>query len=115
MKKFSITIALLFFFFLGFSQQKQIKKIKRVGNLEEVTIYYENGKVMQHGFLTKKGKLHASWESYYENGNKKCVATYNKGKKIGTWFYYKDDKKTKVTYKDNKIVKVEKPLEGDPS
>ena len=67
---------------------------------------------MQHGFLTKENQLHASWESYYENGNRKCIATYDNGVKVGTWFYYYFDKRTKVVYDNNKIVEVEDiPLE----
>lgn len=103
------------FFFAAFvlfglmtqAQTKTNQKIEPVGDLFEVTIYYDNGQIMQHGFLTKDNQLHASWESYYENGNRKCIATYDHGAKVGTWFYYYFDKRTKVTYDNNKIVKVE--------
>ena len=93
-------------------QEKKNQKIEPVGDLFEVTVYYDSGQIMQHGFLNKQNQLHASWESYYENGNRKCIATYDNGVKVGTWFYYYFDKKTKVVYDNNKIVEVEDlPLE----
>ena len=93
-------------------QEKKNQKIEPVGDLFEVTVYYDSGQIMQHGFLNKQNQLHASWESYYENGNRKCIATYDNGVKVGTWFYYYFDKKTKVVYDNNKIIEVEDlPLE----
>lgn len=101
-------------FVISAQSSKARKTVEKVGDLYEVTIYYENDTVMQHGFINKNNKLHASWESYYKNGEKKCVAFYDKGKRVGTWFYWYPDSKTKVDYVDNKIVSVEEiPLE-DP-
>ena len=111
MKKF----ILIFFLFLSFTlnaQNEDTIKMVNLGSLFEVTIYYDNGNIMQHGFLTPDNKLHASWESYYEDGSKKCVATYDKGIKTGVWYYYYNDMTRRVTYADNKIVEVE---ELDPS
>jgi len=90
-----------------FSQERKNQKIEPIGDLFEVTIYYDDGAIMQHGFLTKDNELHASWESYYQNGNRKCVAIYDHGQKVGTWYYWFLDKKTKVVYENNKIVSVE--------
>ena len=92
---------------LVFSQERKNQKIEPIGDLFEVTIFYDDGSIMQHGFLTQDNKLHASWESYYPNGNRKCVAFYDKGEKVGTWYYWFMDKKTKVVYDNNKIVEVE--------
>jgi antitoxin component YwqK of YwqJK toxin-antitoxin module len=112
MKKLFVLIALFLLGLPAESQTKPNQKIEPVGDLFEVTIYYDNGQVMQHGFLTRENELHASWESYYENGNRKCIATYDHGAKVGTWFYYYYDKKTKVVYDNNKIVEVQElPLE----
>ena len=112
MKKLIIFIAVFAFCSTLTAQEKKNQKIEQVGDLFEVTIYYDNGQIMQHGFLTKENQLHASWESYYENGNRKCIATYNNGAKVGTWFYYYFDKRTKVVYDNNEIVEVEDiPLE----
>ncbi|UCE94906.1 MAG: hypothetical protein JSV73_06485 [Flavobacteriaceae bacterium] len=92
---------------VSFSQEKSNQKIEPIGDLFEVTVYYDDGSIMQHGFMTKEKKLHASWESYYPNGNRKCVAIYDNGDKVGTWYYWFMDKKTKVVYEKNKIVEVE--------
>ena len=107
MKRMMILLILSFFSVFVFSQDRKNQKIEAIGDLFEVTIYYENGSVMQHGFLTKENELHASWESYYDNGNRKCIALYDHGAKIGTWYYWFMDKKTKVVYEDNKIIEVE--------
>ena len=112
MKKLLFLLGLVLFGLHAFAQKKTNQKIEPIGDLFEVTIYYDNGQIMQHGFLTKDNELHASWESYYENGNRKCIATYDHGEKVGTWFYYYYDKRTKVVYDNNKIVSVEEmPLE----
>ena len=112
MKKLIIFIGFLAISLSASAQDKTNQKIEPIGDLFEVTVYYDNGQIMQHGFLTKENQLHASWESYYENGNRKCIATYDSGAKVGTWFYYYLDKRTKVVYENNKIVSVEElPLE----
>jgi len=110
MKLLYSIIFVLFFTSILSAQEEKIKKIVPVGNLFEVTIYYGNGNIMQHGFLTKDDKLHASWESYNEDGTRQCVATYDNGDKVGVWFYYKEDTKTMVIYDDNKIISVEELL-----
>ena len=112
MKQLTVLIATFALCLSLSAQEKKNQKIEPVGDLFEVTVYYDNGQIMQHGFLTKENQLHASWESYYENGNRKCIATYDNGVKVGTWFYYYFDKRTKVVYDNNKIIEVEDiPLE----
>lgn len=112
MKKLLIFIGIVLLGLSAEAQTRTNQKIEPIGDLFEVTIFYDSGQIMQHGFLNNANELHASWESYYENGNLKCIATYNNGVKVGTWFYYYYDKKTKVIYDNNKIVKVEElPLE----
>jgi len=107
MRKIIISILFVFCVTFAYAQDRKNQKIEPVGDLFEVTIYYDDGSIMQHGFLTKENKLHASWESFYANGNRKCVAFYDHGEKVGTWYYWFMDKKTKVVYNNNKIVKVE--------
>ena len=108
MKKLIVILAtILFSSQFSKAQDEDTLKLVNLGSLFEVTIYYDNGKIMQHGFLTPDNKLHASWESYYEDGKKKCVATYDKGVKTGIWYYYYKDNTKRVTYKDDKIVNVE--------
>lgn len=112
MKKLLILLGFVLFGLHVDAQNKTYRKIEPIGDLFEVTIFYASGQIMQHGFLTENNELHASWESYYENGNLKCIATYDHGIKVGTWFYFYFDKRTKVVYEDNKIVSVEElPIE----
>lgn len=103
----SILVFLLFSISSLNAQTEDTIKMVKSGDLFEVTIYYENGNVMQHGFLNADNKLQGSWVSYYEDGSKKCVATYENGEKTGVWDYYYNNSVKRVTYKDNKIVKVE--------
>ncbi len=104
MKSLFFSVLLCFISLTAFSQEKN-QKIVPVGELFEITIFYNNGNIMQKGFLNKDNKLHASWESFFENGDRKCVATYDNGIKVGVWYYWDlDGKKTKVIYKDNKVI-----------
>lgn len=107
MKK--VLIFLTFIFCIQFinAQSEDTIKMVKSGDLFEVTIYYENGNVMQHGFLNTENKLQGSWTSYYEDGSKKCIATYDNGEKVGIWNYYFENSVKRVTYKKNKIVNVE--------
>lgn len=107
MKKFLFILAVLLFSVSVFSQTKYLPKTETKGDLQEITLYYENGAVMQHGFYTKEGKLHASWESYNVDGSRKCLATYNNGAKVGVWTYWNKDKVTKIEYENNIVLKIE--------
>jgi len=107
MNKLYIILFLIFISSTALAQEKKNKKIEQIGDLYEVTIYYDNGQILQHGFLSKHNKLHASWESFNKDGSRKCVATYDNGVKVGTWFYYDKGKKTKVIYDKNKIVHID--------
>ncbi len=98
---------LVFFSSIIYSQNTNFQKTEIKGDLREVTLYYEDGVIMQHGFYTEDGKLHASWESYNTDGSIKFYATYNYGVKVGVWIYWSEDKITKVTYDNNKIIDIE--------
>jgi antitoxin component YwqK of YwqJK toxin-antitoxin module len=111
MKTLLLTLTLLFSSIFSFAQDSNLRKTEIKGDLLEVTLYYENGTIMQHGFYTEDGKLHASWESYYIDGTRKCVATYNYGVKVGIWTYWNNDKITKVEYDNNKIISVKEVSE----
>jgi hypothetical protein len=106
MKKTLFILIVLFCTSFIYSQTNKLQKTEIKGDLTEVTLYYENGSIMQHGFYTKEGELHASWESYNMDGSRKCIATYNYGVKVGVWTYYKDNKMTKITYDNNKIIEI---------
>lgn len=85
------------------AQEDQIRKTEVKGDLVEVSLFYETGELMQHGFYDTEGKLHGGWESYNKEGKMTCYATYDKGVKVGVWTYWNDNKITKVLYKENKI------------
>jgi antitoxin component YwqK of YwqJK toxin-antitoxin module len=107
MKKIVCLLSFLLFSSFIYTQEFEKRKVVPVGDMFEVTIFYDNGNIMQHGFLSKDLKLHASWESYYEDGRKKCYATYNEGIKVGVWYYWYDNKITKVEYENNSVINVE--------
>jgi len=106
MKNTLLTFALLLVTIFSFAQDSNLRKTEIKGDLSEVTLYYEDGTIMQHGFYTKDGKLHASWESYNMDGSRKCIATYNYGVKVGIWTYWNNNKMTKVEYDNNKIISI---------
>ena len=58
-------------------------------------------------YFNKEEKLHGMWVSYNIEGNKTSIANYNNGKKDGVWTFFKEDKISVITYKDNKITNVE--------
>lgn len=105
MKRFILILALVLSYHFAQAQTEDTIKMIKSGDLFEVTIYYDNGNVMQHGFLNADNKLQGSWTSYYEDGSKKCIATYDNGEKVGIWDYYYNDKVVKVTYENNKPIK----------
>lgn len=107
-KLFLLVFALVLFTTTTNAQKTNLPKTEKKGKLTEVTLYYDNGEIMQHGFYTKSGKLHGGWESYNANGTRKCVAFYDKGVKVGTWIYWNKGLKTNVVYDNNKIIKIEK-------
>ena len=107
MKNIFLLAFFLFSSYLISAQTEDTVKMVKSGELIEVTIKYNNGNIMQHGYLTTDNKLQGTWESFYEDGGKKCDATYDKGVKTGIWYYYYPDKSNKDTYENNEIVNVE--------
>ncbi|AWG20593.1 membrane-binding protein [Flavobacterium faecale] len=103
MKKYIITTLLLLSGML-FAQNAK-PKLEAQGEKVKATYYYENGQVMQEGFF-KDGKLQGEWTSYDVNGNKSAVATYDKGQKVGKWFYWNNSTLNEVDYSKNSIAAV---------
>ena len=106
MKNILVTLALLLVTIFSFAQDSDLRKTKTKGDLSEVTLYYEDGTIMQHGFYTEEGNLHGTWESYNMDGSPKCIASYNYGVKVGIWTYWKNHKMTKIEYDNNKIISI---------
>ncbi len=108
MKNLIIAFVLLFSV-TAFSQEQKIDYKKIDNDIVQATYYFADNStiVEREGFFNKEGKLHGTWVSYDEQGNKTTIANYENGKKEGVWTYFKNDKINVVTYKKNKIVAVE--------
>lgn len=104
-----ITAIVLLFSVVVFSQEQKIDYIKIDNDIVQATYYFaDNSTVVEReGFFNKDGKLHGTWVSYDEQGNKTTIANYENGVKEGVWTYFKQDKVSVVTYKENKIVSVD--------
>lgn len=103
MKKYIMITAVLISGMI-FAQNKE-PKLEAVGNMVKVTYLHENGQVQQQGFY-KNGKLEGQWVSFDAQGNKLSVAEYNKGQKVGKWFYWNNSVLSEVDYSDNRVASV---------
>ena len=104
-----IIAAVLLFSLTAYSQEQKVDYKKVDNNTVQATYYFANNStiVERVGFFNEEGKLHGTWISYDVQGNETTIANYNNGKKDGAWTYFKKDKVSIVTYKDNKIVNVD--------
>ena len=50
--------------------------------------------------------LHGEWASFYNDGRKAVSGQYDKGKKVGKWFFWNQGKIREVDFVDNNVVKV---------
>ncbi|NIJ44612.1 antitoxin component YwqK of YwqJK toxin-antitoxin module [Wenyingzhuangia heitensis] len=71
--------------------QKDNVKVQKQGDLYEVTLFHENGLVSQTGFITADKKLHGTWKSFDNKGQKVSMGHYENGKKAGRWFFWKNN------------------------
>lgn len=106
MKKLLILIVALICSAAVFSQETKENKYTVKNNLIEVTMFHDNGQISQTGFLTLDGKLQGDWFSYDVNGKKLTAAKYDKGNKVGKWFFWNDKTLKEVDYNSNHIVNV---------
>lgn len=106
MKKFVISLT-VFLLIVNISFAQEIDpKFEKENDLVKATYYHDNGIVKEVGFF-KDEKLHDKWVSYTKEGKIKVVAFYNNGKKDGTWYVVGKESVKEVTYKLNKIIKVQ--------
>lgn len=107
MKKILPLIAALFII-TAIQAQDKIQKNTYVknGDLIEATLYHDNGIISQKGFFTENGDLTGLWMSYDREGNKTAKAFYDKGAKVGTWFFWKGNTLTEVSYENSRIAAV---------
>ena len=113
MKKLVLIIVVLVFSTQVFAQSESQKVLLKKGDVIEATLFHENGIVSQEGQYTLDGKLQGKWISYDVNGVKTAVAQYNKGEKVGTWYFYEGDVLKEVKYADSKVAQVTTWKEGE--
>jgi len=114
MKK-SIASLIVFLMLVSVSFAQSVEPIfEKQNDLVKATYYHDNGMVKEVGFF-KDDKLHDKWVSYNEEGKIKVVAFYNNGEKDGKWYLIGDETVKEVTYKSNKIVKVQEVEEAELS
>lgn len=106
MKKIIILLVALICAAGLFAQEQEKRTLEKNGDVIETKIFHENGIVSQVGQYTLDGKLQGTWVSYDLNGNKTAIANYNKGEKVGIWYFYQGDVLHEVNYNNNKIAKV---------
>tara|TARA_R110002051_G_scaffold3395_1_gene18310 strand:- start:67825 stop:68187 length:363 start_codon:yes stop_codon:yes gene_type:complete len=76
------------------------------GDLIEATLYNSEGTVSQTGFYTKEGVVTGEWVSYDREGNRTALAQYDRGVKVGKWFFWSDDTLKEVDYNNSQIASV---------
>lgn len=89
------------------SLSAQEKKVvtKEGTNTFKVVYYNKAGNIIQQGFIKNK-MLHGEWASFYNDGRKAVSGQYDKGKKVGKWFFWNQGKIREVDFVDNNVVKV---------
>jgi len=90
----------------SYAQKERTLKLNKETNLIEVVYYHDNGEISQTGFYTADGKLHGEWFSYCKEGNKIISAKYDKGAKVGKWFYWSGKTLKEVDYSNNAVASV---------
>ena len=114
MKKSLLFIALgLFLVNVSFAQEVK-PSFEKQNDLVKATYFYEDGQIKEVGFF-KDDKLHDKWISYDKTGKVKVVANYENGMKEGTWYITGENSVKVVTYKSNRVVKVEEVDELEES
>ena len=78
---------------------------KEDNNTFKVVYLNEDSNIMQQGFI-KNNKLHGKWSSFNKTGIKIISGQYEKGKKVGKWFFWNQGKIREVDFVDNNVVKV---------
>ncbi|WP_406685101.1 nicotinic acid mononucleotide adenyltransferase [Seonamhaeicola sp. MEBiC1930] len=114
MRKYILIIAVLFIGTSVFSQEvnNKVKHVEKDG-LIETTYFYADGSIQQKGTFNKEGKLHGTWVSFNNQGEKIAVGNYENGKKVGKWTFWANGTVNEVHYSDSKITKVITPEESE--
>ncbi len=94
---------------LAYSQEIE-PTFEKQDDLVKATYYHDNGSIREVGYF-KDEKLHDQWIRYDKTGKISVVANYDNGMKNGKWYIVGEDTTKEITYKDNKLIKVEE-IEG---
>ncbi len=103
-----ISILCCLFVCLSASAQDIDKKNLYVqdGDVIQATIFHDSGEISQKGYFTNDGKLTGEWISFNREGVKTAEGQYDNGVKVGTWFFWKEETLTEVSYENSKIAAV---------
>ena len=103
MKKLLLIAVFLISGVTAFAQNNNKPTLEKKGDLVKATYYHDNGVVAQTGYFTLEGKLQGEWKSYDVHGKKTAVGNYDKGQKVGKWFFWNTDQLSEVDYQQSKI------------
>jgi len=106
MKKYILLLAVLFVSSMVFAQNKNTKdkvKYEQKNDLIEATYFYADGNIHQIGTFNEEGKLHGTWVSFDQEGNKQAEGNYKNGKKTGKWTFWANNTVNEVSYTDSRI------------
>tara|TARA_R110001632_G_scaffold12153_8_gene42669 strand:+ start:468 stop:830 length:363 start_codon:yes stop_codon:yes gene_type:complete len=106
MKNVMLALALI----CGFATIQAQEEIKNNyilnGDIIEATLYNSEGTVSQTGFYTKEGVVTGEWVSFDREGNKTALAHYDRGVKVGKWFFWNNNTLKEVDYNNSQIASV---------
>lgn len=104
MKNIILSLACLFLVTNAIGQVAS-KEIKKTNKSIEITNYYDNGQVKEHGFFNAAGKLDGHWIMYDTVGNVLVQGEYDNGMKVGKWLFWDANSLKEVDFKANKLLK----------
>ena len=91
----------------GFAYAQEIEPtFEKQDDLVKATYYHDNGMIKEVGYF-KDQKLHDQWIRYDNSGKVSVVANYDNGIKEGKWYIVGEESTKEITYKANKLIKVE--------
>jgi antitoxin component YwqK of YwqJK toxin-antitoxin module len=104
MKNIILSLAFLFLYTTAMGQVAS-KEIKNSSKTTEITTFYDNGQVKEHGYFNALGKLEGHWILYDTSGNILVQGEYNNGMKEGKWLFWDSNALKEVDFKANKLLK----------
>ena len=90
---------------VAFAQENE-PYFEKQDDLVKATYYHDNGMIREVGYF-KDEKLHDQWIRYDKSGKISVVANYDNGIKEGKWYIVGEETTKEITYKKNKLIKVE--------